>query len=113
MEIRAAPSAFAGEIIGADLFRPSSEDDRQAIAAGMDRYGALIARGQTLDNESQAAFARPTLPQFRYRHFSSVGDFVIRDNRTTLHRGLRFDPAHPRDLRRVTTRGVLQTQEAA
>lgn len=288
MEIRAVPSAFAGEIIGADLSRPLSEEDRQAIAAGMDRYGVLIARGQTLDNESQAAFARQfgelevssqiyraankhrtnpqaiidvsnigpdnkpreredrqrleslsnrlwhsdasfrptvgalsmlyayvvtpgggetefadtragydslpeetktliadlkaehvygysrthlgfpshseeeqkalppvqhplvrehggrkglylgahashivgwpvpegrallfellehtTLPQFRYRHSWSVGDFVIWDNRTTLHRGLRFDPAHPRDLRRVTTRDVPQTQEAA
>jgi alpha-ketoglutarate-dependent 2,4-dichlorophenoxyacetate dioxygenase len=54
-----------------------------------------------------------TQPQFRYRHAWRVGDFVIWDNRTTLHRGLRFDPAHPRDLRRVTTRDVPDTQKAA
>lgn len=31
-----------------------------------------------------------TLPQFRYRHSWSVGDFVIWDNRSTLHRACRF-----------------------
>jgi alpha-ketoglutarate-dependent 2,4-dichlorophenoxyacetate dioxygenase len=33
------------------------------------------------------------------------GDLVIWDNRCTLHRGRPYDDAaHPRDLRRVTTR---------
>ncbi|MBO9604218.1 MAG: TauD/TfdA family dioxygenase [Novosphingobium sp.] len=31
-----------------------------------------------------------TLPQFRYRHRWSLGDFVIWDNRSTLHRACRF-----------------------
>jgi alpha-ketoglutarate-dependent 2,4-dichlorophenoxyacetate dioxygenase len=31
-----------------------------------------------------------TLPQFRYRHHWSLGDFVIWDNRSTLHRACRF-----------------------
>jgi len=45
-----------------------------------------------------------TLPQFVYRHTWRVGDFVIWDNRCTMHRGLAFDETRERrDLRRVTT----------
>jgi alpha-ketoglutarate-dependent 2,4-dichlorophenoxyacetate dioxygenase len=45
-----------------------------------------------------------TLPQFVYRHQWRVGDFVIWDNRCTMHRGLSFDEAtQRRDLRRVST----------
>jgi alpha-ketoglutarate-dependent 2,4-dichlorophenoxyacetate dioxygenase len=45
-----------------------------------------------------------TLPQFVYRHTWRVGDFVIWDNRCTMHRGLPFDEANERrDLHRVTT----------
>ncbi len=45
-----------------------------------------------------------TLPQFVYRHTWRVGDFLIWDNRCTLHRGLPFDEStQRRDLRRVTT----------
>ena len=45
-----------------------------------------------------------TLPQFVYRHQWRVGDFVIWDNRCTIHRGLPFDETNERrDLRRVTT----------
>ncbi len=48
--------------------------------------------------------ALATLPQFVYRHAWRVGDFVIWDNRCTMHRGLEFDEARERrDLRRVTT----------
>lgn len=48
--------------------------------------------------------ALATLPQFVYRHTWRVGDFVIWDNRCTMHRGLAFDEAaERRDLRRVTT----------
>lgn len=48
--------------------------------------------------------ALATLPQFVYRHAWRLGDFVIWDNRCTMHRGLPFDEAtQRRDLRRVTT----------
>ncbi len=48
--------------------------------------------------------ALATLPQFVYRHTWCVGDFVIWDNRCTMHRGLAFDEIRERrDLRRVTT----------
>jgi alpha-ketoglutarate-dependent 2,4-dichlorophenoxyacetate dioxygenase len=51
--------------------------------------------------------ALATLPQFVYRHQWRVGDFVIWDNRCTMHRGLPFDETTQfRDLRRVTTLDV-------
>jgi alpha-ketoglutarate-dependent 2,4-dichlorophenoxyacetate dioxygenase len=47
---------------------------------------------------------RATRPDFVYRHTWRPGDFVIWDNRCTMHRGLGFDEAtQHRDLRRVTT----------
>jgi alpha-ketoglutarate-dependent 2,4-dichlorophenoxyacetate dioxygenase len=51
--------------------------------------------------------ARATQTQFVYRHTWRVGDFVIWDNRCTMHRGLPFDETTQyRDLRRVTTLDV-------
>ncbi len=46
-----------------------------------------------------------TQREFVHRHGWLPGDLVIWDNRCTLHRGRPYDDAaHPRDLRRVTTR---------
>ena len=47
-----------------------------------------------------------TQPQFVYRHNWRVGDLVIWDNRCTIHRGRRHDPALRRELRRSTTLDV-------
>lgn len=45
-----------------------------------------------------------TQPQFVYRHEWRVNDFVIWDNRTTMHRARPFDDKkHRRELRRTTT----------
>lgn len=45
-----------------------------------------------------------TQPQYVYRHTWRVGDLVIWDNRSTMHRGRPFaDTTHRRELRRVTT----------
>jgi alpha-ketoglutarate-dependent 2,4-dichlorophenoxyacetate dioxygenase len=45
-----------------------------------------------------------TQPEFVYRHAWRVGDFVIWDNRATMHRARPFDDAvYRRELRRVTT----------
>lgn len=52
-----------------------------------------------------------TRREFVYSHGWTVGDLVVWDNRTTLHRGRRFDERYPRDMRRVTTRD-LPRQEA-
>jgi alpha-ketoglutarate-dependent 2,4-dichlorophenoxyacetate dioxygenase len=48
-----------------------------------------------------------TQPAFVYRHVWRERDFVIWDNRATMHRGRPFDDArHRRELRRVTTLDV-------
>ena len=45
-----------------------------------------------------------TQPQFIYRHVWQPHDFVIWDNRCTMHRARPFDDqAHRRELRRTTT----------
>ena len=66
--------------------------------------GRPVPEGRILLRE---LMARATLPQFVYRHAWRTGDFVIWDNRATMHRGLAFDEAtQRRDLRRVTTLDV-------
>jgi alpha-ketoglutarate-dependent 2,4-dichlorophenoxyacetate dioxygenase len=48
-----------------------------------------------------------TQPQFVYRHAWRLGDFVIWDNRATMHRARPFDDTrYRRELRRVTTLDV-------
>jgi alpha-ketoglutarate-dependent 2,4-dichlorophenoxyacetate dioxygenase len=44
-----------------------------------------------------------TQPRFVYRHRWRAGDYVMWDNRATLHRGRRYDLSVRRDLRRTTT----------
>ena len=44
-----------------------------------------------------------TQPAFVYRHRWQAGDYVMWDNRSTLHRGRRYDLKDRRDLRRTTT----------
>lgn len=44
-----------------------------------------------------------TQARFVYRHEWQVGDLVMWDNRSTLHRGRRFDYTQRRELRRTTT----------
>ena len=48
-----------------------------------------------------------TRPEFVFSHAWRVGDLVIWDNRTTMHRATSFDDkAYVRDMRRVTTLDV-------
>jgi len=50
-----------------------------------------------------------TQPQFVYRHCWRVGDFVMWDNRATMHRARPFDDAkYRRELRRVTTLDIAE-----
>jgi alpha-ketoglutarate-dependent 2,4-dichlorophenoxyacetate dioxygenase len=44
-----------------------------------------------------------TQPKYVYSHHWRPGDYVIWDNRATLHRGTRYDLTVRRDLRRTTT----------
>jgi alpha-ketoglutarate-dependent 2,4-dichlorophenoxyacetate dioxygenase len=50
-----------------------------------------------------------TQPQFVYRHAWRLGDFVIWDNRATMHRARPFeDTTYRRELRRVTTLDIAE-----
>jgi alpha-ketoglutarate-dependent 2,4-dichlorophenoxyacetate dioxygenase len=81
---------------------PGSHRKSVYVASHAERViGWPVPDGRLLLRELMAL---ATLPQFVYRHQWRVGDFVIWDNRCTMHRGLAFDEARQRrDLRRVTT----------
>jgi alpha-ketoglutarate-dependent 2,4-dichlorophenoxyacetate dioxygenase len=55
-----------------------------------------------------------TQKQFVYSHTWRVNDFVMWDNRSTMHRGRRFDPNEVRDIRqtRLAGDGPTISQEA-
>ncbi len=52
-----------------------------------------------------------TGPRFVYSHAWRVNDLVVWDNRTTMHRGRRFDPAELRDVRQTRLAGDAPTIE--
>ena len=54
-----------------------------------------------------------TQRQFVYQHQWRVGDYVMWDNRSTMHRGRRYDLTARRDLRRTTTLERSATQVLA
>jgi alpha-ketoglutarate-dependent 2,4-dichlorophenoxyacetate dioxygenase len=56
-----------------------------------------------------------TQPEFVYVHKWTLHDLVMWDNRQTMHRVRRYDPAQPRDMRRATVAGTEPTvaQQAA
>jgi alpha-ketoglutarate-dependent 2,4-dichlorophenoxyacetate dioxygenase len=54
-----------------------------------------------------------TQREFVYTHTWRVGDYVMWDNRATLHRGKRYDLSVRRDLRRTTTLERSAAQAAA
>jgi alpha-ketoglutarate-dependent 2,4-dichlorophenoxyacetate dioxygenase len=62
--------------------------------------GMPIEEGQALLREL-IEFA--TQPRFVYRHKWRIGDLVIWDNRSTMHRATPFEATgHVRDMRRTT-----------
>jgi alpha-ketoglutarate-dependent 2,4-dichlorophenoxyacetate dioxygenase len=50
-----------------------------------------------------------TQPEFVYVHKWKLHDFVMWDNRQTMHRVRRYDQAQPRDMRRATVAGTMPT----
>lgn len=54
-----------------------------------------------------------TGPRFVYAHRWRLNDLVIWDNRATMHRGRRFDPAEARDVRQTRLAGSAPTIEQA
>jgi len=62
--------------------------------------GMSIAEGRILLAD---LLEHATQREFVYRHQWRVGDLVMWDNRSVVHRGRRFDLAERRELRRTTT----------
>jgi alpha-ketoglutarate-dependent 2,4-dichlorophenoxyacetate dioxygenase len=56
IEIRQVGPCFAGEATGVDLRKPLSDEDAQAIHAGMTEYGVLVFRGPRLSTQEQLNF---------------------------------------------------------
>jgi alpha-ketoglutarate-dependent 2,4-dichlorophenoxyacetate dioxygenase len=54
-----------------------------------------------------------TQRQFVHRHVWQVGDLVMWDNRSTVHRGRRYDLSQRRELRRTTTEDRAAAFESA
>jgi len=70
-------------------------------SAHIDRVSGLsVPEGRLLVAE---LLEHATQPKFVYRHSWRAGDYVMWDNRATLHRGRRYDLRERRDLRRTTT----------
>ena len=58
----------------------------------------------------EALLAHATQPEFVYEHQWRVGDLILWDNRTALHRGTKFDMRqHKRRLHRTTIAGTGPT----
>ena len=62
--------------------------------------GMTVPEGRLLVAE---LLEHATQREFVYRHVWQPGDYVMWDNRATLHRGRRYDLSMRRDLRRTTT----------
>jgi alpha-ketoglutarate-dependent 2,4-dichlorophenoxyacetate dioxygenase len=77
---------------GRKVLFPSAHIDRVS--------GMSVPEGRLLISE---LLEHATQPKFVYRHTWRAGDYVMWDNRATLHRGRRYDLSLRRDLRRTTT----------
>jgi len=56
--MRQVGPCFAAEVDGADMTRPLSSDQVEAIHAGMDQYAVLVFHDQRITDEQQLAFTR-------------------------------------------------------
>jgi alpha-ketoglutarate-dependent 2,4-dichlorophenoxyacetate dioxygenase len=77
---------------GRKVLFPSAHIDRVS--------GMSVPEGRLLISE---LLEHATQPKFVYRHTWRAGDYVMWDNRATLHRGRRYDLSVRRELRRTTT----------
>jgi alpha-ketoglutarate-dependent 2,4-dichlorophenoxyacetate dioxygenase len=95
------------------LVRTHPGSGRKILFAGIHARsikGWTVAEGRMLLMD---LLEHATQPQFVYAHKWRPNDLVIWDNRSTLHRGRRFDLSQPRELRRATTLDVDAAAQAA
>ena len=87
---------------GRKVLYPSVHCDR---VSGLTVPEGRLLVAELLEHASQREFV--------YTHTWRAGDYVMWDNRATLHRGLRYDLSARRDLRRTTTLERYAAQAAA
>ncbi len=95
------------------LVRTHPGSGRKILFAGIHARaikGWTVAEGRMLLMD---LLEHATQPQFVYTHKWQPNDLVIWDNRSTLHRGRRFDLSQARELRRATTLDVDTPEQAA
>ena len=142
MQLRPLHPLFVAEVSGLDLSRPLDPAVAREIEQAMDTHAVLVFRNQTL-TQIHAGSGRPllfvgvharaiigyTVPEgrmllsdllehatrreFVYRHEWRVGDLVMWDDRSTIHRGRRYDLNERRELRRSTTEDLAPVRAVA
>ncbi len=97
------------------LVRTHRKTRRQSLY--LSSHGARIEGWQTPEAMMllRELTEHATQREFVYTHQWQVGDLVMWDNRTTMHRATRYDDiSHPRDMRRTTvTDGVPTIAQVA
>jgi alpha-ketoglutarate-dependent 2,4-dichlorophenoxyacetate dioxygenase len=66
LQVDAITSGFAAELHGIDISEPLAPDVVGAVHEAIDRYGVVVFRGQTLQDEQQMRFAAQFGPLERY-----------------------------------------------
>ncbi len=87
---------------GRKVLYPSVHIDR---VSGLTVPEGRLLVAELLEHATQSGFV--------YTHTWRAGDYVMWDNRSTLHRGKRYDLSARRDLRRTTTLERYAAQAAA
>ena len=111
--------AYSREVLGFEFAPGEREQLKGAVHPLVRRFPGLERRSLYLASHAQQIVGWPvpegrlllrdltehaTQPRFVYSHEWHVGDFVIWDNRTTMHRATPFDDKkYRRELRRTTT----------
>jgi alpha-ketoglutarate-dependent 2,4-dichlorophenoxyacetate dioxygenase len=121
--------AYSREVLGFEFAPGEKEQLKGAVHPLVRHIPGVARRSLYLASHAQEIVGWPvpegrlllrdltehaTQPRFVYSHRWLVGDFVIWDNRTTMHRATNFDDKkHRRELRRTTTLDVARTAATA
>jgi alpha-ketoglutarate-dependent 2,4-dichlorophenoxyacetate dioxygenase len=95
------------------LVRKHPGSGRKLLFVGVHAHrieGMALAEGRMLLAD---LLEHATQRQFVHRHVWQVGDLVMWDNRSTVHRGRRYDLSQRRELRRTTTEDRAAAFESA
>ena len=85
------------------LVRTNPKNGRKALLIGSHVSGIVGMDPSAAEQLLAGLLEHATQPQFTYRHRWTVGDLVIWDNRSVLHRGHHYDEANDRRVMIRTT----------